>query len=312
MKKIVIILILIFTLSLVSCNKDKQEEEDFEFIEKEKIVETLSTFYIKVEMLNVNGKTSTFRIVENENNVYYEFNDTLYLIEKENNILYSIDEESKIKLLEQQKEFDYQSNKNTVIDLLGEHIEKVDNSYKKSTNNVLVNDFNCISYESNKKVDNKNYSKSIYYVDDTTGFCFKQYSEVCSLGSKKVSSWEVKEYYTDALKIEQFFSKYDDYSTEIAPLEFDVWPTTGLGTLLPECPNGKFMFGIDYGENVTKWEKLSTNEVDTSIYRHYNWEKSYLLAWDKESKSTSNKIKKHNERKEKSDADREDEKWSSI
>ena len=73
MKKIVIILILIFTLSLVSCNKDKQEEEDFEFIEKEKIVETLSTFYIKVEMLNVNGKTSTFRIVENENNVYYEF-----------------------------------------------------------------------------------------------------------------------------------------------------------------------------------------------------------------------------------------------
>lgn len=265
MKKIVIILILIFTLSLVSCNKDKKEEENFEFIEKEKIVETLSTFYIKVEMLNVNGKTSTFRIVENENNVYYEFNDTLYLIEKENNILYSIDDESKIKLLEQQKEFDYQSNKNTVIDLLGEHIEKVDNSYQKSTNNVLVNDFNCISYESNKKVDNKNYSKSIYYVDDTLGFCFKQYSEVCSLGSKKVSSWEVKEYYTDALKIEQFFSKYDDYSIEIAPLEFDVWPTTGLGALLPECPNGKFMFGIDYGENAL----ISVNEITLLQVKNY-------------------------------------------
>lgn len=265
MKKIVIILILIFTLSLVSCNKDKQEEEDFEFIEKEKIVETLSIFYIKVEMLNVNGKTSTFRIVENENNIYYEFNETLYLIEKETNNLYSIDDELKIKLLDQQKEFDYQSNKNTVIDLLGEHIEKVDNSYQKSTNNVVVNDFNCVSYESNKKVDNKNYSKSIYYVDDNTGFCFKQYSEVCSLGNKNVSSWEVKEFYTEPSKIEEFLNKYDSYNVEIAPLEFDVWPTTGLGALLPECPNGKFMFGIDYGENAL----ISVNEITLLQVKNY-------------------------------------------
>ena len=265
MKKIVIIFILIFTLSLVSCNKDKQEEEDFEFIEKEKIVETLSIFYIKVEMLNVNGKTSTFRIVENENNIYYEFNETLYLIEKETNNLYSIDDELKIKLLEQQKEFDYQSNKNTVIDLLGEHIEKVDNSYQKSTNNVLVNDFNCVSYESNKKVDNKNYSKSIYYVEDTTGFCFKQYSEVCSLGNKKVSSWEVKEFYTEPSKIEEFLNKYDSYNVEVAPLEFDVWPTTGLGALLPECPNGKFMFGIDYGENAL----ISVNDITLLQVKNY-------------------------------------------
>lgn len=265
MKKILVVLIMVFSLSLISCEKKENNENELNFINKDEINSLLTSFYIEVELCNIDGEIDSFKIAENNNLIHYQYKETNYLIDKSDDKLYSINEVDFVKLLEQQKEFDYQKNKNVIVDLLGEHIDIIDEEYQKKANAVDVNGINCVEYESLKKIDKNNYVKRVFYIDEGTGLCIKQLSETCSSGAVKSSSWEVKKLSFENNSISDYFNKFDNYEIEVAPLEFDAWPTFGLGVILPELTAGKFILGIDYGDNAL----ISVNDLTITQVKNY-------------------------------------------
>lgn len=262
MKKIIVILIMILSLGLGSCRYDKST--DYKFISEEEVENKLSSYYATVNLLNVDGSDVTFVMAENSEYYYYDYNGRYYLVEKNANKIYSINHTNKERLLEQKSDFDYIKNKNVLKDFVSKHITTVDSNYKKTTNTVKVGSFDCYSYERNTKVDNSNYIKRTFYVDETSGLCVKEITETCASDNKVVTSWEAKELNFDAAVVNEFINEMLAYEEGLAPIEFDKWPDMGLGLLIPECANGNFMFAVDYGNKaVISIEQIGASDVRT-------------------------------------------------
>ena len=109
-------------------------EVEYTFISKEEIEKAFDIYYSKVNLKNPDGSSNTFVICENNNYFYYNFKNSEIVLDKENNDIYVIDNELKVKTLDVQLSFDKDANKNVLIDLLSEHIDKVDKKYTKVEN----------------------------------------------------------------------------------------------------------------------------------------------------------------------------------
>ncbi|MBQ4570403.1 MAG: hypothetical protein IJB21_01750 [Bacilli bacterium] len=223
-------------------------EVEYTFISKEEIEKAFDVYYSKVNLNNTDGSSNTFVICENSNYFYYNFKSSEIILDKANNDIYLIDNELKVKTLDIQLTFDKDANKNVLIDLLSEHIEKVDGKYTK-VENQQVGNYECDLYEKLITVDTKNYAKYQYYVDKVTGYCVKAHLETVISGTKSVSAWEFVELSFEESSANQVINPILEYETEIAPLEFNKWPDMGLALLIPEYPSGDFSFAIDYGDN---------------------------------------------------------------
>lgn len=276
MKKIIIILIMVIGLSITSC----KYSGNYDFIEKEEVVNSLQSYYANVTLINVNGSESSFTLVENGEYFYYSYNTSNYLVEKNSNKIYSIKHNEQKKLLERKTDFDYVENKNVLVDFLSEHISVVDDKYEMSKKIVSVGDFSCHKYEKETKVDAKNYIIRTYYIDDVTGYCIKSVTEICANGEKTITSWNIDELKFDEVEVNKFLNEITSYEEGLANIEFDTWPDMGLGALLPECSNGKFMFAVDYVSRATiSIEQISSNDVEV-------YAKSLINYGFKEVKST--------------------------
>lgn len=266
MKKIVIIMLIVLLFSISSCkfngndnndnnnnsnsNNNGSETNNYTFIEREKIENELNIYYAEVSLENADKTKNTFIISENNGYFYYYFKSNKLLIDKDDNLIYSIDDDKKTKTLERQLLFDRDKNKNVLIDLFAEHIENVDGKYIK-TENVSVGKFNCDLYEKKITIDAKNYVKYLYYVDKNTGYCMKSDLETCVSGEVIRSAWEVISFVVIENNVNDFINPMIQYTKDIAPLEFNIWPDMGLALLIPKYSSGDFSFGIDDDTNAT-------------------------------------------------------------
>lgn len=276
MKKIIIILIMVIGLSITSC----KYSGNYDFIEKDDVVNSLQIYYANVKLINVNGSESSFTLVENGEYFYYSYNSRNYLVEKNSDKIYSIKHNDKKKLLERKTDFDYVENKNVLINLLTEHIGVVDDKYEMSKKTVNIGDFSCYEYEKETKVDTKNYIVRTYYIDEVTGYCIKSLTKICAKGEKTITSWNVNELKFNEVDVNNYLDEIVAYEEGTANIEFDEWPDMGLGALLPECTNGKFMFAVDYVTRATiSIEQISSNDVEL-------YAKSLVNHGFKEGKST--------------------------
>lgn len=221
---------------------------EYTFIDKEEIKKAFVIYTAKVNLQNADGSSNSFVMCENNKYFYYNFKNSEILIDKENEDIYTIDNELKVKTLDQQLTFDEDANKNVLIDLLAGHIDNVDGKYTK-VENQQVGSYVCDLYEKIIKIDVKNYAKYQYYVDKITGYCVKAHLETVISGTKSISSWEFIELSFEENLVNNFINPFLYYETEIAPLEFNKWPDMGLAVLLPKYPSGKFSFAIDYGDS---------------------------------------------------------------
>ena len=169
-------------------------------------------------------------------------------LEKETNKIYSIDEGLETRYLEQQIEFKYDEIKTIVVDFLAAHLEINDSNYVLAEKTQDVANCECEVYSLNKKIDANNYTIDTFYVGKENGLCYKNFVETCSLGKKITSYWEIKELSFEENLISNEFARFLAFKEELAPLEFDKWPDLGLGTLVPEYKDGKFVLAMDEGD----------------------------------------------------------------
>ena len=260
MKKILIVVLIVFSLSLSSCKYTK--EGNYDFIKKEDVESALSNYYATVTLVNAAGSLDTFTLVENEAYFYYDYKEKYYLVDKMNNNLYSINHDEKLKLLEQKFDFDYLANKKVLVDLLIEHIEVVDSKFQMSNKTFDINGYDCYEYTKTTKVDNDNYIKKTYFVDDANGYCIKAETEIRVKETQTTTGWFVNELKINGDVADNYIDNINNYEEGLAEIEFDSWPDMGLGLLLPECKSGKFMFAVDYGNRATiSIEEISLQEV---------------------------------------------------
>lgn len=268
MKKIIIILIMVIGLSITSC----KYSGNYDFIEKEDVVNALKVYNAKVTLVNTDKSESSFTLTENGEYFYYSYNTRNYFIEKNSNKIYAVKHNEQKKLLERKTDFDYVENKNVLVDLLSEHISVVDDKYEMSKKTVSIGDFSCYKYEKETKVDAKNYIIRTYYIDEVTGYCIRSLTEICANGEKTITSWNIDELKFDEVEVNKYLNEITSYEEGLANIEFDTWPDMGLGALLPECSNGKFMFAVDYGTKATiSIEQIGSNEVQlyaSSLVNH--------------------------------------------
>ena len=229
-------------------NYNNSTEVEYIFINKDEIEKAFDVYYSKVNLKNPDGSSNSFIICENSNYFYYNFKNSEIVLDKENNDIYIIDNELKVKTLDQQLIFDKDGNKQVLIDLLAGHIDNVDGKYTK-VENQHVGSYECDLYEKSIKIDVKNYAKYQYYVDKVTGYCVKAHLETVISGTKSISSWEFVELSFEENSVNSVITPVLEYETEIAPLEFNKWPDTGLVLLIPKYPSGEFSFAVDYGDN---------------------------------------------------------------
>lgn len=278
MKKILVLIIMVLSFSLVSCNSNK----NYEFITKEDVISYLDHYFVNVTMNTADGRSLIFVMCENEKYYYYEYNDNTYLIDKINDKFYSINKEEKVKVLESNLDLDYDANFEIVVDLLIDHIDVIDKNFKVSENSILVNGYECNEYYKNTKLDNNNYINKTYFIDIEKGFCIKSTTEICSKGVTATSVIEFNELKFDKEFIESYLNSFDDYNVEIGPINFKEWPTLGLGTMIPTCNTGKFMFAVDYGTNAT----ISIEQIDLFDVKEYV--KTFVVNGFSEGKSKTN------------------------
>ncbi len=260
MKKIFIVILMFFSLSLISCKYTK--DGNYDFIEKEDVENALSNYYAIATLVNASGTLDTFTLVENEAYFYYNYKEKYYLVDKVNNNLYSIDHDEKLKLLEQKFDFDYIANKKVLVDLLVEHIEVVDSKFQMSNNTLDISGFDCYEYTKTTKVDNDNYIKKSYFVDELSGYCIKVETEVRVKETQTITGWSINELKLNGDVANNYIDNINNYEEGVAAVEFDSWPDMGLGILLPECKSGTFMFAVDYGYRATiSIEEISLQEV---------------------------------------------------
>lgn len=230
-------------------NNGGDNETEYEFVTKEEIEKLFNVYYTQVELVDENGSKSSFVMSENNKYFYYKYKDSNILIEKDNNSIYTIDDDLKIKTLEKQLEFDIAANKKVLLDLLSQHIDKIDKKFSKKED-TKVGEFDCEFYTKTITVDANNYAEYKYYIDKETGGCIKTDIKTCLAGKVVSSICEFKQLLFDESIVNSFINKYSEYTTEIAPLEYVKWPNEGLTLLLPEYLSGEFSFGIDYGNRV--------------------------------------------------------------
>ena len=242
-------------------NYENNPNVEYTFISREEIEKAFDVYYSKVNLNNPDGSNNTFVICENNNYFYYNFKSSEIILDKENNDIYLIDNELKVKTLDKQLTFDKDGNKKVLIDLLSEHIQKVDGKYTK-VENQQVGSYECDLYEKSITVDAKNYAKYQYYVDKSTGYCVKAHLETVISGVKSISAWEFVDLSFEESSVNKVITPLLEYETEIAPLEFNKWPDMGLALLIPKYTSGDFSFAIDYGDSaLISIENTRSNHV---------------------------------------------------
>ena len=250
MKKLLCLILIILSVFITSCKKQDINDEvnHYDFLSKEEIENLLTTYHVDIELLNTSGVLFKYSFWENNDYFYYTYSDNKYFVEKATNKIYSINEGVETRYLEQQIEFKYDEIKTIVVDFLSSHLEINDSNYALSEEFDNVADYECEVYSLNKRIDANNYTIDTLYVGKENGLCYKNFVETCSLGKKITSYWEVKELSFDEVSISNEFARFLAFKEEVAPLEFDKWPDMGLGTLVPEYKDGKFVLAMDEGD----------------------------------------------------------------
>lgn len=250
MKKLICLVLILLSLFITSCKKQDNNDKvnHYEFLSKEEIKECLNTYHVEIELLNTSGVLFKYSFWENNDYFYYTYSDNKYFVEKETNKIYSIDERLETRYLEQQIEFKYDEIKTIVVDFLAAHLEINDSNYVLAEKTLDVANYECEVYSLNKKIDANNYTIDTFYVGKENGLCYKNFVETCSLGKKITSYWEIKELSFEENLISNEFARFLAFKEELAPLEFDKWPDLGLGTLVPEYKDGKFVLAMDEGD----------------------------------------------------------------
>ena len=146
----------------------------------------------------------------------------------------------------------------------------VNEKYELGSDKEVISEYICNKYYKNTEINSDNYIKKAYYVDETIGFCLKSTSEICSNGKKSSSETLINELNFNSTFVDNFFTDLLTYEEGVAQMDFDEWPHKGLGALLPECKSGKFMFGVDYGNDAT----ISIENISLTEVRNY----TYLIA----------------------------------
>lgn len=266
MKKILCLTLIILSVFIASCTNNNNDDELFhyDFLSKEEIEASLDVYKIQVDLFNTNGSISSYIIYENNEYFYYIAGNYNYLVEKESNKIYSIDDFMEIKYLERQSTYDYQSTRDIIVDFVTAHLEIADSKYVKDEKTYNLNNIECELYSSNKTIDSKNYAIDKIYVDVASGYCIKKDVETSSLGIVVKSYWEIKELSFDENQINSEFETLMAYKEELAPLEFDKWPTEGLGAYVPEYKDGEFVLAMDEGNYaMIAYEKTSLSATKT-------------------------------------------------
>ena len=251
MRKLIIFaitVILLFASSCnCSCNKNNNNSNNLDFLSKEQILNKFKTYELKFVFVSKDGKESVYEIMENDSYFYSKDANNIYYVEKQTNKVYTLLPNERIKTYYETSNYDYNKTKNTILGYLTSHIDKVNSDFEKLSGTEKIGNYECDVY-TYKKGTNSIYSIDSYYVEKNNGFCLKCLVEAKVSSTVQKSYWEISSLSFDEQLINNTLSSYMEYETDIAPKEYEKWPTSGLGTMIPEYKNGKFDFGFETKE----------------------------------------------------------------
>lgn len=260
----IIVILLLSTSCNCSCNKDNTNSNDFKFLSKDEILSNFKTYHLKFVFVSKNGDESVYEIMENSNYFYCKDAYDIYYVEKQNNKVYTLAPNQKIKTYYEITDYDYNKTKNIILGYLTSHIDNVNSDFEKLPGSEKIGNYECNVY-SYKKGTNSIYSIDSYYVEKNNGFCLKSLVEAKVSSNVQKSYWEISLISLDEKLINTTLSSYMEYETEFAPKDYSKWPTTGLGSMIPEYKNGKFDFGFETKEYLL----ISILDVTLSDVRSY-------------------------------------------
>lgn len=258
MKKYYILFLIFVIMFISSCsnlkkdnNKTDVELNHYEFLNKEETNSLLNTYDIVIQ----NG-TDLYEFMENENGLYFSYNNTSYLFSKIDNLCYSLDNANREK---QEKKLNatLDTVKNTLLEYLNSHYEIKDSLFVLDEKTKEVIGFNCNVYYL-ESFDNG--SKESYYVNES-GLCLKR---ILTSASKTIF-WEVVKYSTNEAIINIDMEDYFNFETTIPYTYYTSWPTSYLASLIPEFKAGNFVAASDNEEICT----IYYNSISLTNFNEY-------------------------------------------
>ena len=268
MRKIFIFLIIVVLLFSSSCKSKNKENgnnsKEHEFTPIETVLGQLQTYHLKFSYTSSDNKVISYEIMENSLYYYCNEEDAIYYIEKASGKVYTLLPSQEIKTYEQSSTYDYTKNKNVIFKYLTTHYEKINSEFIKSETIYKIGNLECNLY-SYKKGTDRIYSIESYYVDTVYGLCLKNSMEAFVSSSKRSSYWEITYLSFDENNINSTLESYNLYTTEYAPIEYNSWPTVGLGSILPEFKNGQF----DFGYETTEYILINILNVSLPVVQSY-------------------------------------------
>lgn len=298
MKRWLILLIVVFTCLIVAgCNKEDDDDQstdnnennqqNYTFKTREEIINYFHTYYVKVETSSTASGVKKYEFAENGNAIYYSDQTNSYLIDKVNNKLYQVNHLGLKKSLIENENVSIASIKNAFSSYVLSHLEIDKKLFIEQTSKSLINGVNCLEYKNSKSYSDSISSLEQYFVAENGGYCVKRYFESNTKSAKVVVQWEMKSVITDSNQVNQLLDGYLNYEDAEYSLEFDTWPETTLGALIPAFTKGSLKVATDNG---TLCYIYFENVEENDVYYYTTSIKGYGFT---NGKGTTNDIKQY-------------------